>query len=296
MTWDLKWSDFFQLHFPHSNQTLLEEYSEDFITAQDITAMNGGRDPRIHIISTSHKKSWRNFHSLEKFTKMQIENQTQQHSSSSLSHEDYFIWEISSFFFNMDLFLKENSENVTNPDDFPSLMVFGGERDGKCGYTHRDQLEPSDLVVTAANAMWDTFPASRVGVLHLRRGDSVEGCDTSIDRMKTYLECSFENSTNLGNFTILLGTDEKDESYIQSILALLDEFPHIQMQWLDEAIERHVENMIAKDETLSRLRNNFFTYAILKEIGKRADFVMEHRRDLSCPDCSPVREFISEKG
>jgi hypothetical protein len=93
-----------------------------------------------------------------------------------------------------------------------------------------------------------------------------------------------------------LATDEKDESYIQSILALLDEFPHIQMQWLDEAIERHVENMIAKDETLSRLRNNFFTYAILKEIGKRADFVMEHRRDLSCPDCSPVREFISEKG
>jgi hypothetical protein len=52
---------------------------------------------------------------------------------------------------------------------------------------------------------------SALGILHLRRGDVVDECDTNIDRMREYFQCSFNGTNNLGyNLTLLLTSDEKD--------------------------------------------------------------------------------------
>jgi hypothetical protein len=52
------------------------------------------------------------------------------------------------------------------------------------------------------------------GLLHLRRGDAIDECDTSVDRMQEYFACSLNRTETLGrNITMLLTTDEEDVGY-----------------------------------------------------------------------------------
>jgi hypothetical protein len=53
----------------------------------------------------------------------------------------------------------------------------------------------------------------------LMRGNVVGECNTNIDRMREYFECSFNGTNNLGyNLTLLLTSDEKDMDYRKSII------------------------------------------------------------------------------
>lgn len=55
---------------------------------------------------------------------------------------------------------------------------------------------------------------SYYGHLHIRRGDSINDCDTSLPRMKDFLYCSFNNTNDLGrNITLLMTSDEDDKEY-----------------------------------------------------------------------------------
>ena len=68
------------------------------------------------------------------------------------------------------------------------------------------------------------------GTFHIRRGDLIDHCNTSIKRMRSYLKCSVvqpvpherERRQNfLPNVTILFSTDEKDSKYRTSIQSLI---------------------------------------------------------------------------
>jgi alkyl sulfatase BDS1-like metallo-beta-lactamase superfamily hydrolase len=52
------------------------------------------------------------------------------------------------------------------------------------------------------------------GSLHLRRGDSINDCDRSVDEMRDYLACSLDGTESLGrNLTMTFMTDESDTKY-----------------------------------------------------------------------------------
>jgi hypothetical protein len=65
--------------------------------------------------------------------------------------------------------------------------------------------------------------------------------------VKSFLACSFANTRDLGNFTLLLSTDEQDQAYISEILTILDgsdAMSHIQIKWLDSMVRNATLSLI----------------------------------------------------
>ena len=65
------------------------------------------------------------------------------------------------------------------------------------------------------------------GYFHIRRGDAIEECDTSIEVIQQFLECSLNGTEHSGkDITILLGSDEQDMYYRQNITNLANYCVH----------------------------------------------------------------------
>jgi hypothetical protein len=288
---DLKWSDF--LHFDFGFNQTIQELSHDFVSADDFRD-SSGRAPDVVFTSFSYTDTWDTFHALENFTWMQ--NRPRSLNGESEESNSYFVWHIQTPIVKMNLFRTEDPIQRSSPVSFPFLWITPPENDNSCVYMNPRQLEPSEYISEIANSVWKTFSWSHIGVLHLRRGDSSNWCDTSVSRIQRFLECSFQNSTSLGNITLLLSSDELDTSYIQEITSLADDNPslsNIQIRWLDEMIKERIQTLCEEDG-LQRLQNNYIVYAVTKEVRKRATFFMEQRRNINCPDCLPILDLIEQ--
>jgi hypothetical protein len=288
---DLRWSDFLQFDFG-VNQTLLE-VPKDFVSAYDFRD-SSGRAPDVSITTISYNDTWDTFHALENFTWMQ--NRRRSQNGNIEESNAYFVWHIQIPIVKMNLFQTEDPIQRHTTTSFPFLWLRPPQNDSSCVYMNPQQLESSKSVSEIANSVFN-YSFSHVGVLHLRRGDSNHWCETSVSRIKRFLECSFQNSTSLGNITLLLSTDELDTSYIQEIISLTHENPslsNVQIRWLDEIIRKRIEMAVEKDQRRKRFQNNYFVYAVSKEVRKRAAFFMEQRRNINCPDCLPIQGLIGQ--
>lgn len=135
-----------------------------------------------------------------------------------------------------------------------------------------------------------------IGSLHIRRGDAKGMCDTSPEKIKRYLECSFANTQDLGDFTVLLSTDEEDPAYIeevQSIPAGNETMSHIRILWLDSTVRNITMSLIETGDLPGFLWNNYFVFVVSNRIWKFTSFEMAQRRNFDCSDCNPVRNLIS---
>jgi hypothetical protein len=68
-------------------------------------------------------------------------------------------------------------------------------------------------------------PSSVVGSFHIRRGDTVKNCDTTLKRMNSYLQCSL-NGTESRKATLLFHSDERDQTYRSAIQTMVDDLGH----------------------------------------------------------------------
>jgi hypothetical protein len=137
-----------------------------------------------------------------------------------------------------------------------------------------------------------------VGYFHIRRGDAIKECDTSLERMMLYLSCSF-NGTDLmrRNVTVLFSSDEVDQEYrrgIQSMLQELGIFKFIDLDALiRERLTYHVQVRGAPKERL----NNFHVFAILDEVAgwtqQNITFRLEQRRTVTCPNCTGLAKRLA---
>jgi hypothetical protein len=282
---DLTWADFYHFDFGF-NQTLLE-MPKDFVSASDVKDL-AGRSPEFSITTTFSNGNWELFHLLENYVSQQVDNE---------ESNRYFVWHIRSWIFKMDLYQKEDPlQQLPMPLSFPHLWIRSPANDCSCKYMDTQQLKPSEYINSIVQSVRNTIHDSQhVGVFHIRRGDSANWCNTSVATMKTYLECSFDDSTHLGNITVLLSTDERDLQYIEQILSVMDplSFSHIRIIWLDPMIRNHIQKeFVDQDPRLKRLQNNYFVYAVTKEIRMYADFFMEQKRNISCPKCSPIAGLL----
>lgn len=71
-------------------------------------------------------------------------------------------------------------------------------------------------------------------LLHLRWTDTLDICDSSLGRVRTFLPCSFNGTESRGrNLTLLLTTDEQDDaSYRKDVNGAARVYPHVSI--LDE--------------------------------------------------------------
>jgi hypothetical protein len=246
-------------------------------------------------ISNSPEGSWETF--------LQLENFTFAKSTERKLSKGYFVWKIQVNVYLMDLFHTPNLHHDTHhrPESFP--LGLPPRKEAGCQYSRFS--EPSiyvsrvvDEILLQHDLIFSSYERKNpiVGVLHLRRGDAKESCDTSPEKVKSFLECSFANTRDLANFTLLLSTDEQDPEYINEILTLpnkCDAVSHVKIQWLDHVIRDVTLSLIQSGRVPERLWNNYFTFFVSQRIWERTRFSLIRRRKVECHDCKSVRELIA---
>jgi len=101
------------------------------------------------------------------------------------------------------------------------------------------------------------------GLLHLRRGDAIDDCDTSVDRMQEYFACSLNRTETLGrNITMLLTTDEENTGYRKNIIDLLDDYPHVSILDADHLVKSVVKESLRNGIIDEGLDNNYTTISL----------------------------------
>ena len=125
------------------------------------------------------------------------------------------------------------------------------------------------------------------GHLHLRRGDSIEGCNTTIPKMKEYLQCSlFHAQDKIGKIVLLFSSDERDENYRRTICQMVESQGPACID-LDALIKMEIERLLNPS-----IVNNYFVFEVVRQISNRVQFKLERRRQLSCSDCNNVTEML----
>lgn len=228
-----------------------------------------------------------------------------------VSVEKGFVWEIHKKFYVADLWNATFEElQLSNEVDFvtrdiyniqmrPYLeTLFYHRRVPKqyrlgCKYTNDKFATPSHIQLLQQKLMTRIQELSLdhaiIGHLHLRRGDSIDECDTSIERMRQYFQCSLNNTHLLGkNMTIVLTTDEINSVYRKDVMGLIDEYAHVSILDGDAIAMKIVEDAINNRIIPKYLRGNFYTFEvenILRDWGSKfIDFHLIRRRT-TCSDC-----------
>lgn len=282
---DLRWSDFLNLSFGY-NQTIQEwRKMEDLPTTTS-----------LRVKSNSPVGNWEKLMQLENFTLAQT-------ASPPSDLEDGFAWEIKTNLYQMELLKSKNPYEATHhrPESFPFGMPW--RRQNGCKYnTFRQPSAYVSKAVTEVQRRVDHHTAlneSITGIFHIRRGDAVAQCDTSLERITRFLDCSFAETQTIGNFTLLLSTDEDDSSYIDAVLAMpqtVESLSHVRIHWMDRIVRAATRMLIGNGSIPERLANNFFVFLVSQSIWKKASFALVQRRRSECPDCTSVRNILKKKG
>jgi hypothetical protein len=156
-----------------------------------------------------------------------------------------------------------------------------------------------------------------IGFLHIRRGDTIEECDTSTVKLKSYLSCSLANLTlprprkELGSpylatrikldIVLLVGTNEEHPSYMQELKTMVDGLSvvaqsddndiHLNVQAVDmeSLIWGYLQSRIHQGEIPASFLNNLHVFEILEHImNHRVDFKLSQRRFRFCNDCDNI--------
>jgi hypothetical protein len=119
--------------------------------------------------------------------------------------------------------------------------------------------------------------------LHLRRGDVVDQCDTSVASVVRYMKCSWKKTPSWsepGNERLVVFTDETDEAYLQQVVAALSELP----RWGGGVL--HGDPVVAKQLNQDDQSDNFLVYAVASELMKAAQHKYEMRAIWGLKDCT----------
>ena len=122
------------------------------------------------------------------------------------------------------------------------------------------------------------------GSLHLRRGDSINDCDRSVDEIRDYLACSLDGTESLGrNLTMTFMTYESDTKYRTKHHGFIGWVsPWFNSRWwciiVGEAvrnglIEKDVENNFYTDDVESVIPSLLIT-VVLKNVAMGQDAAM----------------------
>ena len=178
------------------------------------------------------------------------------------------------------------------------------KKDWGCLYTNDDNTEPTHMSILrerlkqrVRNQSKSRSPKNNsvYGYFHVRRGDSINDCDTSLEVLQDFLECSLNGTEATGkHVTFLLGSDEKDNAYRKNLIQLASNFSHVSMldadKFTEQVIREAVRNGLIDEEIVNN--NNFYVYELQKVLRREyhfsSIFLDKHRSN--CPKCTPLLE------
>jgi hypothetical protein len=127
-------------------------------------------------------------------------------------------------------------------------------------------------------------PSSVVGSFHIRRGDTVKKCDTTLKRMKSYLQCSF-NGTESRKVTLLFHSDERDQTYRSGIQTIVKDLGHTFID-LDALIKTFLKEAVKRDGGAEWRLSNYYVYDLSQELMKKVSFELQQHYKINCEDCN----------
>ena len=227
---DILWSDLYNITFIEDGNPVIRSSEAEFVA--DYEDSFKYKD-WFHVVSSSGLKLEEDFKCVETFLLQQ--------DLDKESSRGGFVWEIDKHWWYSDLVRDGLPVNQLNPQNNDKMRPGIGLKEG-CVYSNSD-TEPSHLQIMQKrllNRFKRLSPQNSIfGLLHLRRGDSIDTCNTSVDRIKEYLACSLNGTESLGrNITLLMMTDEDDVEYRQDIMGLLDDFTHVSILDADDIVAK----------------------------------------------------------
>ena len=156
----------------------------------------------------------------------------------------------------------------------------------------QDQLECispirySKIVISLAEkVMIKSGINSEFGTLHIRRGDAIRECNTAINHVKDYLECSLKKCN--GDFPVIFFTDEPSQRYSKKVSDLLSSLNHKMING-EKLIKSVLEIEILNGRLSKSFNNNFFQFEISNLIKEISRYQMVQRRKRMCNNCDPM--------
>jgi hypothetical protein len=114
----------------------------------------------------------------------------------------------------------------------------------------------------------------------------VKRCDTTLKRMKSYLQCSL-NGTESRKATLLFHSDERDQTYRSAIQTMVNDFGHTFMD-LDALIKTFLKDAVKRDGGAEWRLSNYYVYALSQELMKKVSFKLQQHYIISCEDCNKL--------
>jgi hypothetical protein len=132
------------------------------------------------------------------------------------------------------------------------------------------------------------------GYFHIRRGDTIDECDTSLEVFQDFMECSLNGTESTGkHITFLIGSDEKDDAYRQNVLKLSNRFSHVSMLDADKLAAQVIKEAANNGLLDKELVNNFYLYELQRVL--RADFgfssIFLDKARSECQKCVPLMKY-----
>jgi hypothetical protein len=290
-------NDFFNLTFRQDGSPsivdLVDPNSTNENKRPDPIKMYGGEDYRQWYVVASKKGgagAGRDFLKLEDYSFRQPPDAT-----------TGFIWIIRADYYKMrsamkDLVVSSSSPkrrvNVTLPwgsanRELPPLEMLPLSPIG-CSYQqNRAPLYTQNLArEILQHIRQQAGPSSVVGSFHIRRGDTVQKCDTTFERMKSYLQCSF-NGTESRNITLLFRSDERNQTYRSAIQTMIHDLGHTFID-LDALIKTFLEDAVKIDGGAKWRLSNYYVYALSQELMSKVSFKLLQHYKHGCADCNEL--------
>jgi hypothetical protein len=248
-----------------------------------------------------------------------------------------FIWQIDAYWWmsslqrqgvipppdnNQNLTLAQRTAFPTNPHHFlkkaNQTITSGSNSGSNSGCVYYQERDP-DHLVEIATRLWqreladlvnDESSSQIIGFFHLRRGDGIPECNTTLAKLRSYFNCSFHGlwsspevvrgqnkNNNNKNITLLLGTDEQDVTYLEALqLMVTEHFPHVRLfMHLKDLAWAYVRDSVERGVLPKRFLNNFYIFRIEDRIRRHPDiaFRLSQRRTIACNDCDSVIEQLT---
>jgi hypothetical protein len=177
---------------------------------------------------------------------------------------------------------------VRRESPHPSMLPDLGKGKG-CWYVS-DRDVPSPIMAGLVDTIWDDIRSRHssrpVISFHIRRGDATSECDTSLERVKSYLKCSLPQKRDI---ILLLASDEQDIRYRQALQQMIESsFPQVSAIDLDDLVSEHLHRAVLQGRVPERLKNNYYIFRLQGVIREKNDFQLKLRRDFECNDCDQV--------
>jgi len=298
---DIVWQEFNNITFRKDNSSVfVDQYSssfdQNFTDWHKIPVYDKEKySDWFYILSSNAADTLKDYERIQNFSWHQEENST-----------TGFIWEIRTNMYQAALvhnILPEPSLDIRNNSKYSiEMQPMHSVRNStnqhiltpQCNYIQSFQPTEMQLLSHRIKERVHSLSLqnSTYGHFHIRRGGGAKlTCNTTITEIRNFLQCSLNGTERFGkNITILMGSDETDESYRQTVISLSEHYSHVQILDADKIVSDVLRDSIQRGIIDKKFDNNFHIFDLQNDVLKYpfASFLFRKRRKIDCMSCSPL--------